>query len=975
MEGLPEAAGMNLSEYNEAKQTVEDFLSRGNHLVEVGSYSDALLVFTHALSIYPNHVHCYIARGYVHQEMGNYEKAVEDQWRAVELDRKNPVARKYLSIALTALSRKMLMAGKISEAQKLLTRSIHVYPENTDAREILRNIELNFSTMGDQVVDEKIRAQDAGQNEQIFIVPKLEASVPPENRVPGTVLLPCPWSPGDQNSRMSEHELPQWFNRSPSKQASNAFDTSMAEFMSKFDDLESLWMRSEVVPPGFEQLRSDSGYSTMDDQVRQQQWKQPKFYHHKGESSFKEVVPRPSSGVATSVTHRGSYGPLAPLTVTMRSGEESRPSEDLLISPKTHFKPIQDEMFNDGTTFSAPTTIEDPVEFVRDASGAFLTLTADSGSNCGSPKKYMVYRRSKGEQWVEHRQAEDDDDEETDEANLARGGTVEDVEPSQMTFCKKNGPGQNFVPKFKVHCSKREKTCQTDERDVMHAKVSNEQFINDMFVGAPRSGHGFPAHFNQSPPSHAEKIQQCHFRGMYATTVIRDTRDNKTEEIMYATTVIRDRYSSWEDDDSKNRAAPQAMVFPLEMDDARREDDDEELLLHDIHVLRELELKGDDVNEEEEAEDSGLTDVVAARSFDNANDQSWEQSPQDGFYPIYSEEDGYGVGHYGESVPVEYLDSDLYDAMFGLDASRPELFLSSSLGSKVRKRNHSGADSSFRKQRFRGSNWAPWQRRPGSNTSTPLFKERPCSFFLEGSCKKEHDCKFSHDLASIACRFFEEGSCLKGELCPFRHGPAPETPPGSYQFGSSPGSSLSAQFQQWRAQQKFDSKAYDGSARSLNDQRRKYYAARNASGKRQRHGSAAAAVQREASYVLCSESDFPALSASGKDDGRSPNDTVQVTCSSNGRRARQKKKQKSGGQDNRDVVCKFLSGSRQHPLQQAMQQQQQTSPDAFLDLDAALLSLIMDPETEGEDGAGGIQSSTFYGSGFTATAAAAGVSI
>merc|ERR1711962_369020 len=46
---------------------------------------------------------------------------------------------------------------------------------------------------------------------------------------------------------------------------------------------------------------------------------------------------------------------------------------------------------------------------------------------------------------------------------------------------------------------------------------------------------------------------------------------------------------------------------------------------------------------------------------------------------------------------------------------------------------------------------------------------RPCSFFMEGNCRRT-DCKFSHDLASITCRFWEEGSCLKGITCPFLHG-------------------------------------------------------------------------------------------------------------------------------------------------------------------------------------------------------------
>ena len=196
----------------------------------------------------------------------------------------------------------------------------------------------------------------------IFIVPKLETALPPEHRqTPGAVMLPALWS--EEQRRKNEYremidlghmvhtpngrnvQVP-WYGRSPGKppvavvpggaSAPAPFDTSMAEFMSKFEDLETLWahgananvfaeMQAQNAPPGFEFVnpggrappqRSDSGYSTMDDQFRQQhqaqqmeQWQlhqnqmdpgSSKFCHHKGESSFKEVVPRPSPVVVTS---------------------------------------------------------------------------------------------------------------------------------------------------------------------------------------------------------------------------------------------------------------------------------------------------------------------------------------------------------------------------------------------------------------------------------------------------------------------------------------------------------------------------------------------------------------------------------------------------------------------------------------------------------------------------------------------------
>ncbi|KAL7648759.1 UNVERIFIED_CONTAM: hypothetical protein RMT77_000666 [Armadillidium vulgare] len=122
---------------------------------------------------------------------------------------------------------------------------------------------------------------------------------------------------------------------------------------------------------------------------------------------------------------------------------------------------------------------------------------------------------------------------------------------------------------------------------------------------------------------------------------------------------------------------------------------------------------------------------------------------------IYENEDGQTV-----LLPVEYLEDSLYDEIFGsvdtpIGGSLPDL--------------PGGQMNEFKK----GSLSLKLSRRARGEKFLPPSK-RPCSFFLEGNCRRS-DCKFSHDLLTITCRFWVEGSCLKGETCPFRHGFPPPT--------------------------------------------------------------------------------------------------------------------------------------------------------------------------------------------------------
>ncbi|XP_068244293.1 uncharacterized protein [Palaemon carinicauda] len=197
---------------------------------------------------------------------------------------------------------------------------------------------------------------------------------------------------------------------------------------------------------------------------------------------------------------------------------------------------------------------------------------------------------------------------------------------------------------------------------------------------------------------------------------------------------------------------------------------------------REMVFSNNCVNvKEKEGEREDLDDLAPGWEFNDGFE--WEHQPptadeEEECGDIGDDEDGEG----GEilvydsadgttyTIPVEYLDDSLYDQIFGtnptdnqvLGGSLPEL--PSGHPSKI----HFSCEleEEWKKSGIPYKVQLPRKPKPGRWLPP---SRRPCTFFMEGSCRRS-DCKFSHDLASITCRFWEEGSCLKGITCPFLHG-------------------------------------------------------------------------------------------------------------------------------------------------------------------------------------------------------------
>ncbi|CAG0897699.1 unnamed protein product [Darwinula stevensoni] len=395
------------------------------------------------------------------------------------------------------------------------------------------------------------------------------------------------------------------------------------------------------------------------------------FLYHKGESCFEEVnnkwqMADLREDLSTVLTK------FAQSECADISKEPGRSEENLLTSPKTHFKPIKQESldvsqssdrYEDGATFTISSEDEDEKpQFVQEENGYYLTIRGGKCSSRNSPEKFMIFHPTAS------RPEKPDPDMTLDWQFIEKDATVS-LHDGRISRDASAG----FCPKFKLRSSALEKKCQTDQ--MLDPKEGIES-------GARNASHG---------PQHPLSTY--------------------SDEWIFKQTQSVNRH-----------------------------------LLAPRHLPEEIPLP-----------DLGYQKWSRAEGEPNDGDS---HEPED-----------------SSDVPVEFLEGALYDSMFCFDLEQ--------LKAQV-----SGPIPNFPKQK-RGIMYsdeleAAWRENDlklhrTKRLRSKLVMQRPCSFFLEGTCRRA-DCRFSHDLASIPCRFWEKGACFKGYLCPFLHAtqdadatPLPET--------------------------------------------------------------------------------------------------------------------------------------------------------------------------------------------------------
>ncbi|CUT01101.1 TPR repeat-containing protein [Candidatus Kryptobacter tengchongensis] len=133
-----------------------------------GDFAEAMRVLKKALKIDPNYPETHYHIGLLYYEQGNYLKAIEEFYKAIE--NYLPRERSWMSDAYTALGEAFYKLGMVDDAIKSWKKAVEIYPKNRRAKYYLDKIEkgkvrktkspilvFDFLRFSDMKIDEYLR--------------------------------------------------------------------------------------------------------------------------------------------------------------------------------------------------------------------------------------------------------------------------------------------------------------------------------------------------------------------------------------------------------------------------------------------------------------------------------------------------------------------------------------------------------------------------------------------------------------------------------------------------------------------------------------------------------------------------------------------------------------------------------------------------------------------------------------------------
>lgn len=529
--------------------------------------------------------------------------------------------------------------------------------------------------------------------------------------------------------------------------------------------------------------------------------------YHKGESCFVEVKPTPKS-------ERSQFPPQPPIIQDFKQNNldcDNEEHENLLTSPKTHFRPIRQDSCETDTTGSSENGEENqaahktPIKNEVQAVGRYSEKRQDL--EC-SPTALLAYK-------------DHDTEDSLDELKFLPKEVGSNMEKFCQTdeacidsICDKESSDSG---KFQEDSCTQLLNAVIDALDNM---LTNSGFVSVDENSQDESDIKTASSRSISPASSKEDTQDSYeedFESVIQPLAIEPVQfpvhefgnplydspnviwkldaeilgqDNITESLVKWSTAQEENLF-WSDeekspvwdlnkdsDSAEEEKGDKEKCLPEELEEAQTKQisssdaeikslrqeikEEEEKLFEDIDHIRDLDV-WDDVSSQQDALSTWSTETLKSdASEENADeDDCPELELINNRYRIYNSSSDQEVD--GEGA---YADGTLYSDYF-FELQNLEGFFTPKLPVVP---TNKAVYSSDLEEEWR-KNGKPFDVQvPKKNKARHRSQhKRPCSFYLEGNCRRS-DCKFSHDLASITCRFWEEGSCFKGITCPFLHG-------------------------------------------------------------------------------------------------------------------------------------------------------------------------------------------------------------
>ncbi|CAG0913040.1 unnamed protein product [Notodromas monacha] len=133
---------LDMKDFNQKQNsaTANVFYSHGCALMKARRLPEALSTLENAVKHNPKNADFYVARSVIHQESEQYTKALEDLYKAIELNPDHETAYNFLGVLYVTLGKRFAMEGNTTDALLILEKCMKYDPGNEEAKRMLSDL-------------------------------------------------------------------------------------------------------------------------------------------------------------------------------------------------------------------------------------------------------------------------------------------------------------------------------------------------------------------------------------------------------------------------------------------------------------------------------------------------------------------------------------------------------------------------------------------------------------------------------------------------------------------------------------------------------------------------------------------------------------------------------------------------------------------------------------------------------------------